>query len=158
MCRCEGLVIVAGIPSSGLSPPPQNAPWSHARMQTLAFGTPRKLPRASQVLGRVAVLDIAFAGAGSGGGFPKITQRRCPARPLDRAPGSLAAVFVAFRRLKSACARATKGRFGVGVKAPTREFPLLSPNLHSGTSERCPGRLPNRRDGVSFRPLWSTFP
>src|SRR6478735_5756620 len=74
MCRCEGLVIVAGIPSSGLSPPPQNAPWSHARMQTLAFGTPRKLPRASQVLGRVAVLDIAFAGAGSGGGFPKITQ------------------------------------------------------------------------------------
>jgi len=43
-------------------------------MQTLAFGTPRKLPRPSQVLGRVAVLDIAFAGAGSGGGFPKITQ------------------------------------------------------------------------------------
>ncbi|MEO7038347.1 MAG: hypothetical protein ABI548_30535 [Polyangiaceae bacterium] len=42
-------------------------------MQTLAFGTPRKLPRASSVLGRVAVLDIAFAGAGSGGGFPKIT-------------------------------------------------------------------------------------
>ncbi|HEY1536605.1 MAG TPA: hypothetical protein VGF76_21435, partial [Polyangiaceae bacterium] len=42
-------------------------------MQTLAFGTPRKLPRASTLLGRVAVLDIAFAGAGSGGGFPKIT-------------------------------------------------------------------------------------
>jgi hypothetical protein len=42
-------------------------------MQTLAFGTPRKLPRPAQVLGRVAVLDIAFAGAGSGGGFPKIT-------------------------------------------------------------------------------------
>jgi hypothetical protein len=44
-----------------------------SRMQTLAFGTPRKLPRASTVLGRVAVLDIAFAGGGSGGGFPKIT-------------------------------------------------------------------------------------
>jgi len=42
-------------------------------MQTLAFGTPRKLPRPAQVLGRVAVLDIAFAGAGSGGGFPKVT-------------------------------------------------------------------------------------
>ena len=42
-------------------------------MQSLAFGTPRKLPRPGQVLGRVAVLDIAFAGAGSGGGFPKIT-------------------------------------------------------------------------------------
>ena len=42
-------------------------------MQTLAFGTPRKLPRPSQLTGRVAVLDIAFAGAGSGGGFPKVT-------------------------------------------------------------------------------------
>jgi len=42
-------------------------------MQTLAFGTPRKLPRPAAVPGRVAVLDIAFAGAGSGGGFPKIT-------------------------------------------------------------------------------------
>jgi hypothetical protein len=42
-------------------------------MQSLAFGTPRKLPRPGQVLGRVAVLDIAFAGASSGGGFPKIT-------------------------------------------------------------------------------------
>jgi hypothetical protein len=42
-------------------------------MQTLAFGTPRKLPRPAQVSGRVVVLDIAFAGAGSGGGFPKIT-------------------------------------------------------------------------------------
>ncbi|HEY2405324.1 MAG TPA: hypothetical protein VGI10_04950 [Polyangiaceae bacterium] len=43
-------------------------------MQTLAFGTPRKLPRPAQLAGRVAVLDIAFAGAGSGGGFPKITK------------------------------------------------------------------------------------
>jgi hypothetical protein len=42
-------------------------------MQTLAFGTPRKLPKHGQLAGRVVVLDIAFAGAGSGGGFPKIT-------------------------------------------------------------------------------------
>src|SRR5215813_2321686 len=42
-------------------------------MQELAFGTPRKLPRASSLKGRVVVLDIAFAGAGSGGGFKKIT-------------------------------------------------------------------------------------
>jgi hypothetical protein len=39
----------------------------------LAFGTPRKLPRASQLEGRVAVLDIAFAGA-AGGGFDKVTR------------------------------------------------------------------------------------
>jgi len=31
------------------------------------------LPRPAQLAGRVAVLDIAFAGAGSGGGFPKVT-------------------------------------------------------------------------------------
>ncbi len=42
-------------------------------MQQLAFGTPRKLPKPESLTGRVAVLDIAFAGSGSGGGFPKIT-------------------------------------------------------------------------------------
>ncbi len=42
-------------------------------MQHLAFGTPRKLPKASSLAGRVAVLDIAFAGAGTGGGFKKVT-------------------------------------------------------------------------------------
>jgi hypothetical protein len=38
-----------------------------------AFGTPRKLPKPGQISGRVVVLDIAFAGIGSGGGFDKIT-------------------------------------------------------------------------------------
>jgi hypothetical protein len=44
-------------------------------MQTIeiAFGTPRKLPKAQRVPGRVVVLDIAFAGAGTSGGFEKIT-------------------------------------------------------------------------------------
>ncbi len=39
----------------------------------LAFGTPRKLPKPSQLDGKVAVLDIAFAGGGGGGGFEKVT-------------------------------------------------------------------------------------
>jgi len=39
----------------------------------IAFGTPRKLPKARRIPGRVVVLDIAFAGAGSVGGFEKIT-------------------------------------------------------------------------------------
>ena len=43
-------------------------------MQDVAFGTPRKLPKASQLKGRVVVVDIAFAGAGSEG-FEKVTQR-----------------------------------------------------------------------------------
>ncbi len=40
---------------------------------SVVFATPRKLPRADTVPGRVAVLDIAFAGAGSSGGFTKVT-------------------------------------------------------------------------------------
>ena len=38
----------------------------------LAFGTPRKLPRAAELSGRVVVLDVAFAGAGDQG-FSKVT-------------------------------------------------------------------------------------
>lgn len=40
----------------------------------LAFATPRKLPKASAVKGRVVVLDVAFASEASGGGFEKITK------------------------------------------------------------------------------------
>jgi hypothetical protein len=41
---------------------------------TLIFGTPRKLPKADQIPGRVVVLDIAFAGAGGDHGFEKVTM------------------------------------------------------------------------------------
>jgi hypothetical protein len=40
-----------------------------------AFATPRKLPKARDISGRAVVLDLAFAGAGSGGGFEKITWK-----------------------------------------------------------------------------------
>src|SRR3954468_3527573 len=40
----------------------------------LAFATPRKLPKASSVNGRVVVVDVAFASEASGGGFAKITK------------------------------------------------------------------------------------
>ena len=43
-------------------------------MPVLAFGTPRKLPAASQLSGRVVVLDVAFAGT-AGGGFEKVTKK-----------------------------------------------------------------------------------
>src|SRR5271166_613785 len=39
----------------------------------LAFASPRKLPRARDLTGRVVVLDVAFASEASGGGFEKIT-------------------------------------------------------------------------------------
>lgn len=40
----------------------------------LAFATPRKLPKASSLSGRVVVVDVAFASEASGGGFEKITK------------------------------------------------------------------------------------
>jgi hypothetical protein len=50
------------------------AATSPGAMPTLAFGTPRKLPSAASLQGRVVVLDIAFAGTG-GGGFDKVTRK-----------------------------------------------------------------------------------
>src|SRR5690606_14604004 len=41
---------------------------------TLSFGTPRKLPKASKLEGRVVVLDVAFAGT-AGGGFDQVTKK-----------------------------------------------------------------------------------
>ncbi len=40
----------------------------------LAFASPRKLPRAHDLKGRVVVLDVAFAAESSSGGFDKVTR------------------------------------------------------------------------------------
>jgi hypothetical protein len=40
----------------------------------IVFGTPRKLPKASDLPGRVAVLDIAFAAGNSGATFESVTK------------------------------------------------------------------------------------
>jgi hypothetical protein len=53
--------------ASSVRPQPQPA---HAE---LAFASPRKLPRARDLHGRVVVLDVAFASEASSGGFEKIT-------------------------------------------------------------------------------------
>lgn len=41
--------------------------------ETLAFATPRKLPKPKELVGRVAVLDVAFASEAASGGFDKVT-------------------------------------------------------------------------------------
>ncbi len=41
----------------------------------LSFATPRKLPRAASLRGRVVVLDIAFAAEGTGTSFEKVTKK-----------------------------------------------------------------------------------
>jgi hypothetical protein len=56
-------------------------------MTHIAFGTPRKLPKAGKLPGRVAVLDIAFAGM-EGGGFDQVT------RPLIEGLGARLAAWV----------------------------------------------------------------
>ena len=55
----------------------------------VVFGTPRKLPKAANLDGRVAVLDIAFAaGEGGGASFDKVT------RPFIEGLGHRLAVWV----------------------------------------------------------------
>jgi hypothetical protein len=49
-------------------------PSPAARLRAeLAFASPRKLPNARELRGRVVVLDVAFASDAAGGGFEKIT-------------------------------------------------------------------------------------
>jgi hypothetical protein len=44
-------------------------------MIPVVFATPRKLPKANQLQGRVVVLDIAFASESAGGGFEGVTLK-----------------------------------------------------------------------------------
>jgi hypothetical protein len=54
----------------------------------VVFATPRKLPKSSELEGRVVVLDLAFASEASGGGFDKIT------RPLIEGLGPRLAAWI----------------------------------------------------------------
>ncbi len=44
------------------------------RFPELSFATPRKLPKAASLKGRVVVVDLAFASQASGGGYDKVTR------------------------------------------------------------------------------------
>ncbi len=48
---------------------------SFVHFPELVFASPRKLPRASELRGRVVVLDIAFAAEGTGTSFEKVTKK-----------------------------------------------------------------------------------
>jgi hypothetical protein len=58
-----------GSPASGASA----AASPRGSRAELAFASPRKLPRARDLQGRVVVLDVAFASDAASGGFEKIT-------------------------------------------------------------------------------------
>ncbi len=93
-------------------------------MPDLAFATPRKLPRARNLAGRVVVLDVAFASEASGGGFEKLT------RPFIEALGPRLAAWVdhhdhLLHAVYSADPRfvlATKAQHGACPEMVTREL------------------------------------
>ncbi|HRG95761.1 MAG TPA: hypothetical protein PLR99_05875 [Polyangiaceae bacterium] len=92
--------------------------------ETLAFATPRKLPRAKDLEGRVAVLDVAFASEASGGGFDKITL------PLIEGLGARLAAWVDHHDHVLHERYAKDPRFVLATKAQHGACPeMLSPEL-----------------------------
>ena len=94
------------------------------RTPTLAFATPRKLPKARELEGRVVVLDIAFASEASGGGFEKIT------RPLIEGLGARLALWVDHHDHALHAKFAADPRFVLATKAQHGACPeMITPEL-----------------------------
>jgi hypothetical protein len=94
------------------------------RRPELAFATPRKLPKASTVQGRVVVLDVAFASEASGGGFDKIT------RPFIEGLGPRLAAWVDHHDHRLHAAYASDPRFVLATKAEHGACPeMVTPEL-----------------------------
>ncbi len=92
-------------------------------MTHIAFGTPRKLPKAPRLKGRVAVLDIAFAGT-AGGGFDKVT------RPLIEGLGERLAVWVDHHDHERHAEFFADPRFVLATKAQHGACPeMITPEL-----------------------------
>ena len=80
-------------------------------MPELAFASPRKLPKASELRGRVVVLDVAFASEASGGGFDKLTK------PLIEGLGARLAAWVDHHDHVLHATYASDPRFVLATKA-----------------------------------------
>lgn len=90
----------------------------------LSFATPRKLPKARDLRGRVVVLDVAFASEASGGGFDKIT------RPFIEALGSRLAAWVDHHDSTEHARYAGDPRFVLTTKAEHGACPeMVTPDL-----------------------------
>jgi hypothetical protein len=88
------------------------------------IASPRKLPRAKDLVGRVVVLDIAFASEASGGGFEKIT------RPLIEGLGPRLAAWVDHHDHERHAHYAGDSRFLLTTKAAHPACPeLIDPAL-----------------------------
>jgi hypothetical protein len=88
----------------------------------LSFATPRKLPKAAQLSGRVVVLDVAFAGLGSG--FEKITL------PFITGLGERLRAWVDHHDHEEHARFASDGRFVLAKKAEHGACPeMIAPAL-----------------------------
>ncbi len=90
----------------------------------VVFSTPRKLPAPGDVPGRVAVLDIAFAGQGKKSGFAKVTL------PFLQALGSRLVAWVDHHDHEEHAAYAHDPRFVLATKAQHGACPeMITPEL-----------------------------
>jgi hypothetical protein len=91
---------------------------------SLAFATPRKLPRASDLAGRVVVVDVAFASEASRGGFDKVTL------PFITGLGARLAAWVDHHDHARHAAYAADPRFVLATKAEHGACPeMVTPEL-----------------------------
>ena len=95
-------------PQRSLSPFPQ-----------LAYGTPRKLPRAKSLPGRVVVLDVAFAANAGGASFEGVTK------PFLDGLGSRLAMWIDHHDHEMHAAYADDPRFVLHTKAEHGACPEL---------------------------------
>lgn len=94
------------------------------RLPQLRFASPRKLPKASQLEGRVVVLDVAFASEASGGGFERITK------PLITGLGERLAAWVDHHDHKRHADYAGDPRFVLATKAQHGACPeMVTPEV-----------------------------
>jgi hypothetical protein len=100
------------------------SPSSASNLPELAFATPRKLPKARDVRGRVVVLDVAFASEASGGGFDKIT------RPFIEGLGARLAAWVDHHDSTEHVRYSADPRFVLATKAEHGACPeMVTPEL-----------------------------
>ncbi|HEX2882572.1 MAG TPA: hypothetical protein VHO25_23795, partial [Polyangiaceae bacterium] len=90
----------------------------------VCFATPRKLPKARELQGRVAVLDIAFAGASPTAGFEQITL------PLINGLGERLRAWVDHHDHEEHVRFANDPRFVLATKAQHGACPeMITPEL-----------------------------
>src|SRR5688500_10529826 len=94
------------------------------RFPHLALGTPRKLPRARDLPGRVVVLDIAFAAGAGGASFDKTTL------PFIKSLGDRLAMWIDHHDHVMHAQYASDPRFVLATKAQHGACPeMVTPEL-----------------------------